>query len=95
MTETPLEELHAVVHGHVQGVGFRFWTERQAARLGLVGWVANRPDGTVEILAQGTHDQVVALLRRLKSPMTPGAVEHLDREIRTPTARYDGFVISY
>ncbi|MEA5155558.1 acylphosphatase [Raineyella sp.] len=95
MTDTPLEELHAVVHGHVQGVGFRFWTERQAARIGLVGWVANRPDGTVEVLAQGTHDQVVAMLRKLKSPMTPGVVDFLDREIRTPTTRYHSFDISY
>lgn len=95
MTDTPLEELHAVVHGHVQGVGFRFWTERQAARLGLVGWVANRNDGSVEILVQGPHDQVVALLRRLKSSMTPGQIDYLDREIRRPTGHYTDFRVTY
>ncbi|WOP18130.1 acylphosphatase [Raineyella sp. LH-20] len=95
MRERPLEELHAVVHGHVQGVGFRFWTERQAARIGLVGWVANRPNGTVEIIAQGTHAQVIELLRTLKSSMTPGQVERLEREIRTPTVRYEDFGITY
>ncbi|WP_092609236.1 acylphosphatase [Raineyella antarctica] len=95
MSDTSVEELHAVVHGHVQGVGFRFWTERQAARLGLVGWVANRNDGSVEIVAQGTHDQVVAMLRKLKSPMTPGSVDFLDREIRTPTQRFRDFRVTY
>lgn len=94
MDEAPLEELHAVVHGHVQGVGFRFWTQRRAAVLGLVGWVANRSNGTVEIVAQGTHAQVVAMLRTLKSPMTPGSVDFLEREIRTPTHRYGDFSVT-
>ena len=95
MNDTAVEELHAVVHGHVQGVGFRYWTARQAARLGLVGWVANRSNGTVEIVAQGSHDQVVAMLRKLKSPMTPGGVEFLDREIRTPTSLFTDFTVEY
>lgn len=95
MNETGVEELHVVVHGYVQGVGFRFWTERQANRLGLTGWVANRNDGSVEILAQGSHDKVVDLLRTLKSPMTPGSVEFLEREIRTPTRRFSDFSVSY
>jgi acylphosphatase len=42
-----------VVEGKVQGVGFRWWTVGQASRLGLAGWVRNRRDGTVEILAIG------------------------------------------
>ncbi|MFQ5915487.1 MAG: acylphosphatase [Nitrospinota bacterium] len=42
-----------LVHGRVQGVGFRFSAIRQARRRGLSGWVRNRPDGTVEALAEG------------------------------------------
>lgn len=41
------------VRGRVQGVGFRWWATGEARRLGLAGWVRNRPDGTVEILAIG------------------------------------------
>ncbi|BCL74954.1 acylphosphatase [Jeongeupia sp. HS-3] len=41
------------VYGKVQGVGFRFYTVREALRLNLTGWVRNRLDGSVEIQAQG------------------------------------------
>jgi len=53
---------HVVVHGRVQGVGFRAWTETTALRLGLEGWVRNRRDGTVEALLVGTPDKVAAML---------------------------------
>jgi acylphosphatase len=43
----------AVVHGRVQGVGFRAAAHETGRRLGLEGWVRNRPDGTVEVRAQG------------------------------------------
>ncbi|MCL2465578.1 MAG: acylphosphatase [Micrococcales bacterium] len=56
----------AVVHGDVQGVGFRWWTARQAERLGVCGWVDNRPDGTVEVHAEGGTAGVAALLTALQ-----------------------------
>jgi acylphosphatase len=46
------EVLHILVRGRVQGVGFRFHTEAAARRHGVAGWVRNRPDGDVEILAR-------------------------------------------
>lgn len=49
------------VSGRVQGVGFRYFCRREAARLGLDGWVKNLDDGAVEVHAQGTPD----LLKRL------------------------------
>jgi len=47
-----------LVSGVVQGVGFRYYTKKQALSLTLVGWVRNRPDGTVEIEARGRRDQL-------------------------------------
>ena len=47
-----------LVSGVVQGVGFRYYTQKQALSLTLVGWVRNRPDGTVEIEARGRRDQL-------------------------------------
>ncbi len=55
----------AVVHGDVQGVGYRWWTAREAARLGVSGWVANRDDGTVEVHAEGDPAAVDALVAGL------------------------------
>lgn len=45
--------LHIIVSGRVQGIGFRAWAAREAARLGITGLVRNLPDGTVEIFAEG------------------------------------------
>lgn len=46
--------MHLVFHGHVQGVGFRFYSSHKASILGLTGWVRNAEDGTVEMEAQGS-----------------------------------------
>lgn len=86
-------ELHATVHGYVQGVGFRFWTQREASRLGLTGWVANRPDGTVELIAQGPRRQLLDLLGELTGGRTPGSVETVDSDLADPSQAFAGFEI--
>ena len=58
----PLRRMRAVVRGRVQGVGYRAATAAEATRLGLVGWVRNRPDGQVELEAEGPPATVAALL---------------------------------
>jgi len=50
-----VERLEAVVRGYVQGVGFRAFVAREARRLALAGEVANRPDGRVEVTAEGAR----------------------------------------
>ncbi len=50
------------IDGRVQGVGYRAWATRMATELGLRGWVRNRFDGTVEILATGPQDAIAALI---------------------------------
>ena len=60
-----LARLEATVRGYVQGVGFRYFVLRRADRLGLTGWVANEPDGSVRCVAEGplaALDELVALL---------------------------------
>ena len=54
-----------VVRGRVQGVGFRWFVEREAHMLGIGGWVRNNSDGSVEVLAMGTRDQLSGLRARL------------------------------
>lgn len=51
-----------LVSGRVQGVGYRDWVVRQAQRLGVTGWVRNRKDGRVEILATGEDEALGALV---------------------------------
>jgi acylphosphatase len=69
--------LTAWVHGHVQGVGFRWWTRSRALELGLVGSARNLPDGRVVVVAEGEHHPCELLLAALRSGSTPGSVDHV------------------
>jgi acylphosphatase len=55
------KRVHLVVRGRVQGVFFRAATQREARRLGLTGWVKNRTDGSIEMLAEGEEEAVKEL----------------------------------
>lgn len=68
------------VRGRVQGVGFRAWTARQAAALGLAGWVRNRADGSVEAVIGGDADAMAEMLRRLRRGPPLAAVEAVEEE---------------
>lgn len=72
MTSRRQVRLTAFVKGHVQGVGFRWWTRSVALELGLVGSATNLEDGRVEVVAEGPEDACRALLARL--PDGPGRV---------------------
>lgn len=67
-----------VVRGRVQGVSYRAWTIWEARRLGLAGWVRNRRDGSVEILASGSEDKVAALAERCWQGPSMARVESID-----------------
>ncbi len=66
------------VHGRVQGVGFRWWAQRQARALGLRGSVRNCADGTVDIAFAGTRDSVAEMCARLRSGPTAAYVSKLE-----------------
>lgn len=88
-----MERIRAVVHGVVQGVGFRFNTRQTAQDLGVKGYVRNRPDGTVEIVAEGTTDQVQALLDWAKTGPPAARVSHLETESLTAEGDFSTFYI--
>jgi acylphosphatase len=54
---------HVLIHGRVQGVGFRVWTHHQAELHGLKGWVRNRNDGSVEAVFSGPGEMVEVMLK--------------------------------
>ncbi|MEA5454928.1 acylphosphatase [Sinomonas sp. JGH33] len=87
----PEARLHATVKGMVQGVGFRYWTRGEAARLGLVGSAGNRLDGAVEIVAEGDLEGVEQLLRWLQSGETPGRVDAVEASIGPATGEFKRF----
>jgi acylphosphatase len=67
------------VQGRVQGVGYRAWAEGQAVRLGLDGWVRNRSDGCVEVLAHGTEEALAALEQLCRRGPSAASVTHVMR----------------
>jgi acylphosphatase len=67
-----------VVRGRVQGVGFRWFVEREAHILQVAGWVRNNHDGSVEVLAMGTREQLAGLRSRLQEGPRAARVDHIE-----------------
>ena len=87
--------LHASVRGAVHGVGFRYFVLQAARSLKLTGWVANRYDGSVEILAEGTENQLELLLREVTEGPRSAVVEGVDAEWSAATGEFNGFEVSF
>ena len=81
-----MARLHVRIHGRVQGVGFRWFAREEARRLGLSGWVTNRPGGDVEVEAGGEATSLDRLRRALEVG-PPGA--HVER-IELLEEEFDG-----
>ncbi len=75
-----MERLHGLVHGDVQGVGFRYFLMREAQRLGLRGWVRNRDDGTVEFIAEGTRLDLERLRQAAEKGPGMARVDRVDAQ---------------
>lgn len=82
-----------VVRGRVQGVGFRWFVEREAHMLGIAGWVRNNHDGSVEVLAQGTRDQLSGLRSRLREGPRAARVDEVAEAEAQPVAGLSSFRI--
>ena len=73
-----------IVQGRVQGVGYRYFVLQQAEALGVTGFARNRPDGSVEVVAEGSDEALHALEDRLKEGPAFAAVTGLDRAPLAP-----------
>jgi len=91
--EKPVEAKRYIVRGRVQGVGFRWFVEREAHMLGIAGWVRNKHDGSVEVLAQGTRDQLSGLHSRLREGPRAARVDAVEVSEASPTSELSSFRI--
>ena len=80
------------LEGRVQGVGFRYWTERAATNLGLDGWVRNRRDGGVEAVFAGPANKVAEMLERCKAGPRSAHVDFV-KVLDEPTPPPPGFEV--
>ena len=80
------------IYGKVQGVGFRYYTQKKARELGIDGYVMNRPDGSVYVEAEGEEENLDEFVLWCREG--PGWARVTDMNIqKTPVAGYDGFSI--
>jgi acylphosphatase len=91
---TGTARLHAIVHGYVQGVGFRMFVDREGRRLGLAGTVRNRADGTVEVVAEGERSVLEEFLRALQRGPGEAEVERVEVSWGSAQGRPAGFHIT-
>ena len=91
--EKTVEARRFVVRGRVQGVGFRWFVEREAHILGISGWVRNNTDGSVEVMAQGTRDQLSGLQSRLREGPRAARVDVVEQAEAKPSAGINSFRI--
>ena len=82
-----------LIRGEVQGVGYRFFAQRAAARHQIVGYVRNCPDGTVEALAEGPSNSVEAFKHDLATGPQWAVVDQLEEINLDPTGTYSAFRI--
>jgi acylphosphatase len=92
-SEKPIIARRFLVRGRVQGVGFRWFVEREAHILAVAGWVRNNHDGSVEILAQGTRDQLSGLHSRLRAGPRAARVDAVEVSEASPVAGLSSFRI--
>jgi acylphosphatase len=90
-----LVSLRAVVRGRVQGVFFRGAVQARADHLDISGYVRNRPDGTVEVWAEGERYQLEKLSEYLYVGPPAARVDNVELEWGDATGGYQGFSVSY
>jgi len=87
--------LSAIIHGRVQGVGFRFFAQLRASELGLTGYVRNRWDGAVEVVAEGEEDAVRRLLGELRVGPRSAIVDRVDVQWEDYTGEFKYFGVRF
>ena len=91
MTDSKKMRLHVVVRGRVQGVGFRAFVVENGLAVGATGWARNRWDGSVEVVAEGSRDNLNALLAVLRRGPRMSNVTELEQEWKPASGEFRSF----
>ena len=91
----PQERLRLVISGYVQGVFFRAYADSEAKRLGLTGWVRNRADGSVEIVAEGERKALDRLKEWAQHGPPAARVTGVKANYEPPTDGFENFSVRY
>lgn len=89
------QRISANITGRVQGVGFRNFTRRTARRLGVTGWVRNEPDGSVQLEAEGSPDDLEELVDAVHEGPRAARVESVDVDWQDATDEFAHFEVRF
>ena len=90
-----LARCRVIIHGRVQGVCFRLNTVRAASRIGVTGWVKNRPEGTVEAVFEGGDSELESIVEWCRVGDSPANVSKIELTREEPTGEFSEFTITY
>lgn len=88
------KRVHLTIRGRVQGVSFRAYTRKGARALGVTGWVRNRNDGSVELVAEGDDARLRDLLAWCQEGSPWAHVDHIETRWDDATGEYTDFVVA-
>jgi acylphosphatase len=88
-----LVRVHLKIHGKVQNVGFRFFTNRKAAASGLTGWIKNANDNQVEIVMEGDKRKIEECIKSCHQGPLFSKVEKIEVEWQKPTGEFKCFEV--
>jgi acylphosphatase len=86
-----MNRVHVIVHGRVQGVGFRLFAVQEATRRGLAGWVRNKGEEEVEIVAEGSKEQLQDFLSVLRQGPALACVQSWEVQWQPATGEFRAF----
>lgn len=92
---TKMLQIHALVAGFVQGVNFRYYTTKQAKSLSLKGFVRNTVDGRVEVIAQGSRQDLERMVEWLWNGPSSASIDDVKVEWQKPDKKFKGFSVKY
>ena len=89
-----MKRVHIFYSGRVQGVGFRFVSERSAVELGVVGWIKNLGDGRVELICEGEEEKLNKLISRIEEYFSD-YIRNADVSWQEATGEFKDFSVKF
>ncbi|CAM5733548.1 acylphosphatase [Bacillus circulans] len=90
-----MKQLHLIINGRVQGVGFRYFVQMIAMENQITGWVRNKADGTVECMAIASSETLRAFVEKVKRGNRFARVDHIEIQESEPEELFSSFKVIY
>ncbi|SLL31906.1 acylphosphatase [Mycobacteroides abscessus subsp. abscessus] len=90
-----MKQIHLIISGRVQGVGFRYFVQTLAIENHVTGWIRNKTDGTVECIAVASSDTLHTFVEKIKTGNRFAKVNHIEITESEPKEPFSNFRVMY